>query len=119
MTKVAIVPIPIEVGISYQAVAGDKYSQGATAGEALDGLTAQLSKDEAGTLIIVQSGRPDQFFDAAQQQRLADLMVRWRAARERGQPLAADEQRELQALIEAELRGSAARASGLAYQLGR
>jgi hypothetical protein len=72
MTKAAILPVPTESGgIFYRAPAGDKRSQGKTAGEALDALTLQLSDDKAGTLIIVQSQRPDCFFDAVQQQRLA------------------------------------------------
>jgi hypothetical protein len=38
MIRVAILPVPTERGdISYRAVAGDKQSQGKTAGEALDG----------------------------------------------------------------------------------
>lgn len=53
MTKVAILPVSTTPGhISYYAVAGDKRAQGRTAGEALDGLTAQLSRDEAGMIII-------------------------------------------------------------------
>ena len=53
MTKIAILPVSTNRGsISYYAVAGDKHSKGRTAGEALDALTAQLSRDEAGMLII-------------------------------------------------------------------
>jgi len=59
MTKVAILPIPAEQGaLSYCAIAGEKHAQGKTAGEALDALTAQLSADEASTLVIVQSPAP-------------------------------------------------------------
>src|SRR5579864_9510768 len=112
MTKVAILPIPTDKGVvSFRAVAGDKRSEGATAGQALDALTAQLSEEETRTLVIVQSGRPDRFFNAAQQQRLADLMACWRAAQKTGQQLKAEEQAELDALVEAELRASAARAA--------
>lgn len=120
MTRVAILPVPSEKGdLFYRAVAGEKQSNGKTAGEALDALTAQLSEDEAGTLVIVQSRRPDRFFSAAQQQRLAELMARWRAARDRGETLPADEQSELEALVEAELHAAAHRAAGLADELGR
>jgi hypothetical protein len=67
MTKVAILPIPTKHGdLAYRATAGEKHAQGKTAGEALDALTAQLSADEASTLIMVQSLRPDRFFTAAQ-----------------------------------------------------
>ena len=120
MTKVAILPIPTEHGeLSYCAIAGAKHAQGKTAGEALDALTAQLSADETSTLVIVQSRRPDRFFTAAQQQRLAALMERWRTVRDQGHTLSMDEQTELEALIEAELHAAAARAATLADALGR
>ena len=120
MTKVAILPIPAAQGtLAYRAIAGEKHAQGKTAGEALDALTAQLSADEASTLIIVQQLRPDRFFTAAQQQRLEALMARWRTARDQGVTLPADEQTELEALIDAELQASAARTATLADALGR
>jgi hypothetical protein len=120
MTKVAILPIPTEQGaLLYRAIAGEKYAQGKTAGEALDALTVQLSADEASTLVIVQSLRPDRFFTAAQQERLAALMDHWRTARDQGASLPTDEQTELEALIAAELHASAARAAALADALGR
>ena len=120
MTKVAILPIPTEQGdLSYHAIAGAKHAEGKTAGEALDALTAQLSADEASTLVIVQSLHPDRFFTAAQQERLAALMEHWRTARDQGNTIPVDEQAELEALIDAELRASAARAAALANALGR
>lgn len=70
-------------------------------------LTAQLPEDETGTLIIVQSRHPDRFFDATQQQRLAELMERWRAARDRGETLPIAEQSGLEAIVEAELHAAA------------
>ena len=118
MTKVAILPIPTEKGdLSYCAVAGERQSQGRTAGEALDALTAQLCEDEASTLVIVQSLRPDRFFNAAQQQRLAELMERWRTARDKGEALPTDQQAELDLLVEAELCASADRAAALSDEL--
>ena len=120
MTKITILPVASGRGdISYFAVAGDKQTQGKTAGEALDALTAQLSEDEASTLIIVQSQRSDRFFDAAQQQRLADLMERWRTARNQGKTLPPDEQSELEAIVEAELAASADRAAALINESGQ
>ena len=114
MTKVAILPIPTEKGdLSYHAVAGERQSHGRTAGEALDALTAQLSEDEVSTLVIVQSLRPDRFFNAAQQQRLAKLMERWRTVRDKGETLPTDQQAELDVLAEAELSASADRAAAL------
>ena len=120
MTKVVILPISTEQGdLSYHAIAGEKHAQGNTAGAALDALTPQLPADEASTLIIVQSLRPDRFFTAAQQERLTALMEHWRTMRDQGATLPAAEHTELQALIEAELRASAARAAGLATALGQ
>jgi hypothetical protein len=120
MTRVAILPVPTDEGeVAYRAVSGDKRSQGATAGEALNALTAQLSEDAGGTLVVVQNLRPDRFFGSKQQQRLAELMARWRDARNCGEDLPAKELHELQALVEEELRASAARASQLADEAGR
>ena len=120
MAKVAILPIQTETGgVSYRAVAGDKQSQGKTAGEALDALTSQLPEDETGALIIVQSRRPDRFFSAEQQSRLAELMDYWRSARDKGEILPIDEQIELAALVEAELVASADLAAKLACEFGR
>lgn len=118
MTKVAILPIPTQKrAVSYRAVAGDRQSRGKTAGEALDALTAQLSDDEASTLVVVQSLRPDRFFNATQQQRLAELMERWRMGRDKGYTMPPAEQAELEALVEAEVHAAAARAATLADEL--
>lgn len=120
MTRVSILPVPDETGaISYRAVAGPKHSQGHTAGEALDALTAQFSKEEAGMFVVVQNLHPDRFFTAAQQRRLAELMDRWRDARDRGEAFPSDEQAELDALVEAEFRAAASRAAALADEVGR
>ena len=92
----------------YRALSGDKESTGRTAGEALDALTSQLTEDEGGTLVIVQTHKPDQFFGARQQERLAELM----RLRDAGS-LSAEDGRELEGLIEAELRGARERAESL------
>jgi hypothetical protein len=120
MTMVSILPMKTETGgVCYSAVSGDKRSQGSTAGEALDAITAQLPTGASGTLVIVQSRTPDRFFDAAQQQRLAELIERWRDARDRGTGLSAEEQAELDALVQAELKASGSRAASIAEELGR
>jgi len=119
VTRVAILPIPTEEGIAYCADAGDKRSHGATAGAALDALTAQLPPDESDTFVILQNGRPDPFFTAVQQQRLAQLMAAWRSAQQTGAAWSADNQAELQALVDAEVRASAARAAALPDELLR
>lgn len=114
MTKVAIFPVPGgEGGVAYLAMGRDKRSEGATPGEALDGLTRQLTQDEAGTLVVIQSQRPDRFFNADQQNRLRELMDQWRACRAKGQALPAAEQAELDKLTAEELAASACRAAEL------
>jgi hypothetical protein len=120
MTRVAILPVPDERGdVSYCAVAGDKHSRGNTAGEALDALTAQFSEEEGDVLVVVQNLRADRFFRARQQQRLADLMSQWRKARDQGGALPKEEQTELLALVEAEVRAAGARAAEMADEAGR
>ena len=103
----------------FQAVAGEKQSHGATPGAALDALTAQLTQDETGTIVIVQRFRPDKFFTEADQRRLAELLELRRAALGRGASLVDAEEAELKHLVEAELKASAARAAALADGLGR
>lgn len=115
MMKVAIMPVLTLHGTtSYHAIAGHKQSAGVTAGAALDALTAQLPADETGTLIIVQTFRPDTFFTAAHQQRLADLMARWRSAHAHETSLPVHEQAELETLIDLELDAATRRAAALA-----
>jgi hypothetical protein len=118
MTKIAILPISGDHGsVTFCAVADGKRSQGATAGAALDALTAQLTPDEAGTMVIVQNQRPDHFFNAESQQRLSELMTSWRSCRDLGHTLPVAEQAELASLIDAEVRASAARSAALADEL--
>src|SRR5437762_3286561 len=107
MTRVAILPEPSATGkTAYRAIAGQRQSVGKTAGEALDALQAQLPADESGTLVIVQNWRPDRFFTAEQQNRLSELIDRWRNERDAGQSLSDAEKRELDELIDAEVRAS-------------
>ena len=91
-------------------------SVGATAGQALDALTAKLGGPAETTLVVVQPMRPDALFTAAQQQRLAALMARWRTARDAGTPLPLEEQAELNGLVEAELRAAVDRSATLTRQ---
>ena len=55
----------------------------------------------------------DEFFSAAQIARLADLMARWRDARDAGRSLPAADQAELDALTAAELEAAIARSAAL------
>lgn len=114
MTTVAIVPIvDAREEKAYRAVASDKRSTGKTAGQALDALTAQLDQAEVGGLLFIQGFQPDAWFTAAQQERLAELMGEWRAARDRGEGLSPDRQAELDRLVEAELAAARRRTMAL------
>ena len=120
MTTITILPESIAPDqTAYRAVAGKKESVGRTAGEALDALTKQLGDDESGTLVIVQHLRPDHFFTADRQQRLAELMSRWRTARDSNGHLPPDEQAELEALIEAETEAARMRAEAVISELDK
>jgi len=120
MTKVAILPIPTASGdVAYHALAGGKQSHGKTAGQALDALAAQLADDETGTLVIVQNFRADRFFNARQQGRLAELMERWRAARDSRTTLPSSEQAELDLLVEEEIHASTERTAEWLDELAR
>jgi hypothetical protein len=108
MTTIAVVPNPAG-GAGYRAVANGSEAEGRTVGQAIDALAEQTGGPRNTTLIIVQSTDPDEFFTAEQQVRLADLMARWRRARQTSTPFPTEEKAELDALIADELRASAAR----------
>ncbi|NER51331.1 MAG: hypothetical protein F6J92_32615, partial [Symploca sp. SIO1A3] len=85
MATVSILPIYAPSGEkTYRALAGNRYSVGKTAGQALDALTAQLDDTELSTLLVIQSFHPDGFFGVKQQERLSELMSLWRLARDQG-----------------------------------
>ena len=114
MTTIAIFPVnPQGSPASFHAVAGDVQSSGATVGQALDAVQAQLGEPEQTTLVVVQPMQPDHFFTTEQQQRLAELLTRWRAARDAGASLPPQEQSELDNLVEAELRAATERSASL------
>ena len=114
MTTVSILPISSVSGEkSYRAIAGDKQWVGKTAGQALDGLTAQLGESGFSALLVIQSFHPDPFFSADQQKRLSELMDLWRVARDRGETLLLEQQAELDNLVDAELKAATARTTAL------
>ncbi len=118
MTTIAIVPDnPKGSSACFRAVAGETQSIGATAGQALDALQAQLGGPDQTTLIVIQAMQPDELFSAAQQQQLAELLTHWRTARDAGTPLPPEEQADLDALVEAELRAAYQRSAALVEQL--
>jgi hypothetical protein len=59
----------------------------------------------------------DRFFTINQQQKLELLMSRWRKARDAGSTLSAEDQNELEALIDAELQGTERRAESVISEL--
>ena len=116
MTAIAIFPDATETPSRYRAISGQIQGTGKTAGEALDALVAQLVG--VGPLLVVQPCGPDAWFTAEQQQRLQELMDRWRTARDSGIGLTTPEQAELDALIDEELRAVIARSEDLARRVG-
>ena len=120
MTTVAILPVSDELGrVGYRAVAGLLYSEGTTAGQALDGLTSQLPQDESETLVVLQHRQPDHHFTSRDQQRIEELMALWRIARDSGTTFPEVLQIELDHLVELEVRGATERAARLLDELGR
>lgn len=110
MTTISILPENQAAGeMIWRAVAGEKESVGKTAGEALDELMIQMDQENSTAPIVAFQMGPDEFFTAAQQQRLEELMSKWRTARDSGQQLSIEDQAELEALVEAQLAGSARR----------
>jgi hypothetical protein len=118
MATITVLPDDPRVATTpYRAVAGDKQAVGQTVGQALDGLRSKLGDPSETTLVIVQPMTPDALFTAEQRDRLAVLMTRWRAARDAGVALPPDEQAELDALVEAEVRAAGERAAQLLRSL--
>jgi hypothetical protein len=120
MTKVAVLRGGADSqNATFRAVGGHAQAAGRTLGEAVDALAAQLPEDQAGTLIIVRELRPDRFFPAEQRQRLDELMARWRAGRDTGTTLSAEEKAELERLIDEEVQAAADRAAEAWRELGQ
>lgn len=112
--NISIFPESLKAGETvWRAIADGQESVGRTAGEALDALTRQLEQQGEVRPLIVRRLGPDRFFTAEQQQRLENLMSQWRTARAAGNQLPSAEYAELEALIEAELEGSARRVEAM------
>ena len=119
MQSVAIFPITSADGEpTFRAVARTGQSEGRTPGAALDAISSRLASPDGGTVVVIQTFRPDELFTAGQQSRLQELMGLWRVARDAGQPLTAQQQTELRDLIEAELRAADARTKQVLERLG-
>jgi uncharacterized FlgJ-related protein len=103
---------------NYRAISGKKTSFGKTIGEAIDSINEQL-KNEPNPVIFIQDFEPDEFFTAEQQQRLSELMEKLRQAQAGSYKMDAKEREELEALIDAELDGSAQRTEAMLKLLNR
>ncbi|HET6573727.1 MAG TPA: hypothetical protein VFG68_09015 [Fimbriiglobus sp.] len=113
MTTVTIQPTdPSRPPDGYRAIADGKEASGPTVGQALDALATQLPAEDI-ALVVIRPTKGDVFFPEADRQRLADLMARWRVARDSGGALPAEEQAELGALAAAELSAATARSAAL------
>jgi len=118
MIKVALLPEHGDADeFIFRAVSARNQAVGRTAGEAIDALATQLSAEDADTLIIVRSIVPDRYFTSEQRQRLQELMARWRSARDQGKSLSADDQSELESLIDVEVRAATERATAVVHEL--
>jgi hypothetical protein len=120
MTRVTVLRDRVDDGaVTYRAVGGHTQAMGRTAGEAVDALAAQLPEDQTRTLIIVCDLRPDRFFPPDRRRRLDELMVRWRAERDSGSGLPADERAELERLVDEEVQAAGERAAEAWRELAR
>jgi len=118
MTKVTIsAENPGSPSTTFRAASRGRESVGPTPGAALDSLAQQLNPQESNTLVVGQNMSPDEFFTAAQQQRLHELLDRRRSALDAGREMAASEKTELEALIDAELDGASRRAAAMVREL--
>ena len=103
----------------FRAISDQKESFGKTIGEALDSMTEELELKNRNAVVLLQDFAPDEFFTETQEKRMAELMQKWRVARDEGGMFPKEEQTELEKLIEAELEGSARRIEKIANQLGK
>jgi hypothetical protein len=103
---------------NFRAINGNNTSVGETIGQALDSLSKHISL-EKNSIIYIQDFEPDEFFAAEQQQRMSELMTKWRELRDANLALSTDEQKELEQLVELELIGSAKRTAKIADKLGK
>ncbi len=90
----------------FRATAGKRQSLGRTPGEALDALLATEDADIESSAILIQRFVPDKYFTEAQYERMQHLLSNRSALKEH-------ENAELDALIDAELDATIARADAL------
>ena len=120
MTKVAVYREPADPeAMPYRAVACGIQAKGRTAGEALDALASQLPGEGTDTLVIVRNMGADRFFSDEQRRRLEDLMSRRSETAAKNTVLKAEDQHELEDLVDAEVQAATARAWALINDLTR
>jgi hypothetical protein len=111
MTTISVFSQP-DAKSGYRAVAHGFEAIGDTPGQAIDALVKQTGTNGA-TLVIIQPKAGDEFFGDEQRAKLAELMTRWRAARDAGVSFPPDDQAALDALIAEEQQAAAARSAAL------
>jgi hypothetical protein len=121
MQTIAILPELSSNPPTYRAICGSHQVTGQTPGQALDRLEVELATEPTTgeTLVILQRFRPDDFFTAAQQQRLRELMDQLQAAITQGSQLDPTLQVELESLVEAELEANIQRSQRLLQHTDR
>jgi hypothetical protein len=120
MTRVAVYHEPADPeSMPYRTVSGRNQAMGRTAGEALDALAAQLPQEDADTLVIVRNMSPDRFFGAEQRRRLEELMALRREAIAGNSLLTAQEEAELEQLVDAQVRAATERATALFHDIAQ
>lgn len=120
MQSIAIFPVfPLQGTPRFRAVTHSGQSEGTTVGEALDGVRKQSVDDSSGTVVVIQPFQPDELFTAAEQTRLSELMEKWRSARDGKGALLPTESKELESLVDAELRAATQRTARMLKELGK
>jgi hypothetical protein len=118
MQSIAIFPVlPLQGVPRFRAVTQSGQSEGTTVGEALDGVRKQSVDDSSGTVVVIQPFQPDALFTAAEQIRLFELMEKWRSARDGKGTLLPSESKELESLVDAELRAATERTARMLKEM--
>ena len=100
---------------AFLAISGDTVVGGANIGAAIGAAFNALAAqgDVSAARVIIQKMNGDRFFGAEKLSRFRDLSDKQRALRERGEQLSAEDDAELEGLIDADLAASAERARAI------
>ena len=117
MTTVTIAAEPAAAqDIIFRAFAFGREATGATPGQALDALTADLDLTANGSTVFILDARAVEFFTAEQQRRLLELKVRHRAALDSGMPMPPGQLAELRELAESTTEASGRRVEAILHR---